>query len=747
MVDDWAMGTAALKHFDYLVEHDGDLEAALGLSNLSKDVDHWRRYGMEYPDSALVGCRKVMEAALKTLAKPLPDERMDLREIIDHVEDEGLIDRSMALKCHEIRKKGNRGAHDVSVKAIDAQMVLDLLDDFLRWCAEYLQIIPVHSSSAFPEDPIFIVKTSEEVDEMSRKAKLAAALDDSKEIEKKARKAKSQIEAYGDSSQSDLQKMLKLYKQAEEIGISAIENQDEETLAAQKRLFDGFEEKIATLSSEKQAISSNFDDVNTEIQEILNEHDFIRKLLHGGKQATVEQHDVMTFPKGSSSVTNILQIAGGAGTGKTLCLLAKVISEIDDQGQESLFGEPGKKALFICFNKGLANYVRGILADYDGYLPDIDVIHYDLFINQLVRQKPKAEYAYLADYAQDVRYPSGQIIYGLDDLYIELLKKAQLTVAGRHPERAKDYYLDQADEEGFDWLKDELFWIEARFMDSEEAIGKYPKAERIGRGTKRRPSEPMRQVILEIWMELNRLLETNGRYTIEQATKRLLSSSSLPTYDAIAIDEVQDFSLLSIRLLLRFRRSDSSKVFLSGDENQKIYQRDFTWKELDEGLRGHTITLKKNMRNSSAIRCFSDRLLGIDCPYEKACKMVHIENADDSRIIELLRKLADPERHETTVLISNKRSWDDMLSSAKVPITRAAPGNISRPGLYLLGDLMGKGLEFDNVVVDYSWEISEDEEEEKRLRYVHFTRARKRLYIRYQGTPPSLLAKYYSDFL
>lgn len=188
-------------------------------------------------------------------------------------------------------------------------------------------------------------------------------------------------------------------------------------------------------------------------------------------------------------------------------------------------------------------------------------------------------------------------------------------------------------------------------------------------------------------------------------------------------------------------------IFLSGDENQKIYQRDFTWKELDEGLKGHTITLVKNMRNSSAIRCFSDRLLGKECPYEKARDKVHIEDADDSRIVELLRKLSDPSRRETTVLISNKRTWEDALRSAGVPVAKVAPGDISRPGLYLLGDLMGKGLEFDNVVVDYAWEIGEDEEEEKRLRYVHFTRARKRLYIRYQGTPPKLLSDYYPDFL
>lgn len=61
------MGTATLTHFDYLVDHDEDLESALGLSNLSKDINHWRCYGMEYPDGALVGSRKIVETALKTL--------------------------------------------------------------------------------------------------------------------------------------------------------------------------------------------------------------------------------------------------------------------------------------------------------------------------------------------------------------------------------------------------------------------------------------------------------------------------------------------------------------------------------------------------------------------------------------------------------------------------------------------------------------------------------------------------------
>ena len=58
------MGTTSLKHFDYLADHASDLETSLGLTNLAKDIDHWRHFGMEYPDGPLVGSRKIIESAL-----------------------------------------------------------------------------------------------------------------------------------------------------------------------------------------------------------------------------------------------------------------------------------------------------------------------------------------------------------------------------------------------------------------------------------------------------------------------------------------------------------------------------------------------------------------------------------------------------------------------------------------------------------------------------------------------------------
>ena len=123
-----------------------------------------------------------------------------------------------------------------------------------------------------------------------------------------------------------------------------------------------------------------------------------------------------------------------------------------------------------------------------------------------------------------------------------------------------------------------------------------------------------------------------------------------------------------------------------------------------------------------------------------------VQDADEERVVELLRKLSASGRSETIVRISGRRSWYGLLWDAGVIYWDARSERYCEPGLYLITEWMGEGLEFDNVVVDYVDSVSEDEEEEKRLCYVHFTRARKRLYIRYRGTPPQFLSQYYAVF-
>lgn len=71
-----------------------------------------------------------------------------------------------------------------------------------------------------------------------------------------------------------------------------------------------------------------------------------------------------------------------------------------------------------------------------------------------------------------------------------------------------------------------------------------------------------------------------------------------------------------------------------------------------------------------------------------------------------------------------------------------------RPGVYCFTELKPKGLEFDNVIVDYEREVDvRDEQREKRICYMQFTRARKTLLVRYEGEAPNLLKRYYPDFV
>jgi uncharacterized coiled-coil DUF342 family protein len=187
----------------------------------------------------------------------------------------------------------------------------------------------------------------EEAATMSRKAKLASTLSNDKEIEKKAQKVRREAVAYNESSKSSLKEMAELLLRAQEIGASVGADQKDEAKRLTESLLAQCDANFEALKAERKPINKGVDEVNAEIEEVLSEHDFVKKLLKGDKKATIRQLDVMAFPRGSNAVTNILQIAGNAGTGKTLCLLAKIINEVNDDGQQSLFDERQKNALFI----------------------------------------------------------------------------------------------------------------------------------------------------------------------------------------------------------------------------------------------------------------------------------------------------------------------------------------------------------------------------------------------------------------
>ncbi len=748
---------STLRYFDYLADHGEALEDRIGFDGLEDKINVWRQQGTADPDSVVVGCRKIAENIVDHLIDDREMGRANLAAKISYALNGGLVDKTLFYKLEEIRKKGNRGAHgSETVKVIDAKMCLELLDDVLRALIVDLGIDPDAARTArITDDSLFLIRSEAEMADLRHTARTAALLSGDPSIEKEARRATAAIQKQEKEQATRLDALSDLIKQVEEIeaecGI-AEEGTDEQT--AREQIFARTDAILDIIRRDARETEETAIKVERHAREILSEHDFVEKLLQGRGRATSRQFDVMAFPRSANAKTNILQLAGGAGTGKTLCLIAKLIADTKASDQTSLFAEKRRKGLFVCYNKGLAKHVRDLIARFPEAAASIEVTHYDEYVNQLVRVFPKEGYEHLIDYARDARYPRegrpGNYRYWeliFEGKALPLVGRAMATVAERHPKDSGSYYLDRSASENIAWVYEELDWLEARYDDPSDARRDYPTSSRIGRGTKRRPNEAIRMVLLEIWETYRRLLEEERRYTIAQATKRLQSSKSLPAYDVIAIDEVQDFSIRSIKLLLQLRADEQSRVYLSGDENQKIYRGDFTWKELDSSLRGHTIVLTENKRSSEAIEAFASRLLAEERTYGGTYERVFVLNATDEKILRVIGRLRSEASDESVAVIGNAQHWERLARAAKFDPRDPRDVTIFDPRLYVLGMKAGKGLEFDNVIIDYTRPAEEDEDAEMRLLYTNCTRARKRLYIRYRGEPPDLLKKVYPDFI
>lgn len=746
------------KYFDYLDEYGGELQRRIGTCVEINKIKFWRTYGLSDIDGVTGGCRKLIEHALNALANS--DEEvvsLKLQDKINECRDRGLIDDRMMKKLHEIRKNGNDAVHS-SINAYDARASMELVDDFLRYLLRIWNIDPTVAPEA-TRDPgsIFLLCSEEDVSRLNHKAKTATIISGDPEIEKKTRRIAESALTTSKTQENLLNEMSEMLQRATEIrtkleSVPSTKTGNNDLNKMQETLLSDCDDILQEVIQKSNRVRISLDDAEKQVDDILNEQDYIKKLLAAtGIQgrATDLQFEVMAFPRTQGALTNTLMLSGGAGTGKTLCLLAKLISDVSGDKQLDLGGVEKKSALFLCFNSSLAGYVKELLNAYADNDINIEVANYDQFVNQLIRKRPIREFSHLESFAQEVRYggpPYWNVAYG--GVANSFIAQAMKEVAKDHPDFSKAYYLDWSSQQNIDWVGEEIRWLDSRYLNPEYALREYPTTSRVGRGTKHLPNERVRRIILEIWRRYEAILVENRHYTVEQTTKKLLEASSLPKYDSIAIDEVQDFTLASVKLVLRLRQSEKSCIYISGDENQKIYQRDFTWKELGESVRGHTITLKKNMRNKEAIRRFAERLNGKASTYDASSNSVYISNKTDEELLELIGSiLSKTGEHQKTVIIGNKAKWQAMLRERRIPYKDASGGYISKPGLYIINDLISKGLEFDNVIVDYDHPVAEDEAGEQRLRYVHFTRARRRLYIRYTDTPPKLLSDYYPDFL
>ena len=91
--------------------------------------------------------------------------------------------------------------------------------------------------------------------------------------------------------------------------------------------------------------------------------------------------------------------------------------------------------------------------------------------------------------------------------------------------------------------------------------------------------------------------------TVPRVLSEAFDSARVPAgaYQAILVDEGQDFADSWYRLLLRALDPEANRLFIALDSSQNIYRRRITWRALGIQIVGHTRVLKRNYRNTRPI--------------------------------------------------------------------------------------------------------------------------------------------------
>lgn len=290
-----------------------------------------------------------------------------------------------------------------------------------------------------------------------------------------------------------------------------------------------------------------------------------------------------------------------------------------------------------------------------------------------------------------------------------------------------------------------------------------------------------------VWQILERVLftlyarsDTDWQGICCLARKCILSGKFDSPFNAVIIDEVQDFQPQEILFLKALAGSGSNSLTLVGDAGQKIYPGGFTLKQLGIDVVGRSYNLQINYRTTKQIRVFADCVLGNqnDNLYDEQEK--HYISQDIFRgiepilngfktqkqeidfitqqVLDLIEIGMEPE--EIAIFARTQRRLlpiQSSLDEAGIPCYLfGSKENSATVALNLAKIHQVKGLEFKVVfIVDVSdkyfpfagavnlqaplAEIAEAKALEKRLLYVGITRARDQLFISWTGQPSRFL--------
>lgn len=298
------------------------------------------------------------------------------------------------------------------------------------------------------------------------------------------------------------------------------------------------------------------------------------------------------------SPKNPIGIKGVAGCGKTTVALYRAKHLIETY--RDLFSET-KVAIFT-YNKSLVKYMNSLLPFIPGGYQENSKTRLSIRLgmqNINVTNFHKWAYEYLTN--------KGLRLYTLDDSQIYSIVN----------DAKKNYPNDRIAQASVEFFKDEISWIKGRMISSEI---EYLETERRGRGNAVRVTKDDRIVIWKIYQQYQNILQNQSLLQsvnyVDFDDYAILCHQYLNDNDRIfshiIIDEAQDLSKAQLMALYKLVSLETKSITIIGDAAQKIFRSAFSWSDTGIELRGRSVVLKENARNTYEIADAAFSLLRYD---------------------------------------------------------------------------------------------------------------------------------------
>ncbi len=190
-------------------------------------------------------------------------------------------------------------------------------------------------------------------------------------------------------------------------------------------------------------------------------------------------------------------------------------------------------------------------------------------------------------------------------LCVNLLSSAQRRFSATDPEGWVAHHHEQYPELGSlsnRFLAQEITWIKDIGITS---LTQYLEVERRGRGGQTRLLKPLHEQVYRMLEDYNAYLQKQGLCDWADVPKIVLNKLDkgeilFSPFDAILVDEAQDFAPYWIKTILAVLKPEDGTIFLADDPTQSIF-RYFSWKEKGIQVVGRTKWLNIPYRNTHEI--------------------------------------------------------------------------------------------------------------------------------------------------